>query len=71
MQSRSGSITGWAVLAMSGSTGASITGAQSSRWPTSATKRSEAASSSTGRPASQVANRRSPQGRGAVLAAFE
>ena len=41
---------------------------QLSTWPTSAMNSIVTGSSSTGRPASQVVYRRSPQGSGAVLA---
>ena len=69
-QPRSGSTTGCAVVETSGRTAWSMAGFQSSRWPTSAMNSSVTGSTSTGRPASQVANRRSPHGSGAVLAAL-
>ena len=70
-QPRSGSTAGWAVDGNSGRTGAPKTSSpHESRWPTSPRNRSETGSTSTGRPASHVANRRPSQGRGAVLAAL-
>lgn len=71
-QSRSGSATGCAEESRKGSTppiGRELP-PQESTWPTSATNSIVVGSSSTGRPASQVANSRSPQGSGAVLAEF-
>ncbi|MEZ5240065.1 MAG: hypothetical protein R2716_14295 [Microthrixaceae bacterium] len=69
-QSRSGSATGCAVESRNGSTpprGSELP-PQVSMWPTSATNSRVSGCSSTGRPASQVAKRRSPHGRGAVFA---
>jgi hypothetical protein len=71
-QWRSGSATGWADDNRNGSTPpiSNELPPQLSTWPTSATNSRVSGCSSTGRPPSQVANRRSPQGRGAVFALF-
>ncbi len=70
MQSRSGSTTGCADDNRNGSTPpiGSAGSPQLSRCPTSPRKPRVAGSTSAGRPTSQVANSRSPHGRGAVLA---
>ena len=70
-QSRSGSTTGWADENTNGSSVPNMSRLappHESSEPTSPSHCMETGSSSAGRPTSQVANSRSPQGSGAVLA---
>ena len=70
---RSGSMTGWAVDMIIGSTGWGPSASNDFHWlrcPTSPRNSRVTGSTSTGRPTSQVVNRRSPHTSGAVLAAL-